>query len=265
MKVFFRLIPFLARTFSGGSLLQALSVATRLYWFFFITRILKRTATTTIPVTYKACRTTFELQEYLDFAVLQEVFYDQEYQWFPIANPKYILDLGAHIGDTAIYYAGHFPAATIVAVEPDPDNYARLKSNTASVPKILPIQAAVGKKRGTISLYKHSGSMGSSTIERKGNSKKSVTVPMLTLTDLLEQQNIDHFDLIKFDIEGAEESLFPTGTAPQAFSQSYIGEYHEDLAGVPMTDFVQHFDTHFNLRTTKLSKAARYVVKAVLV
>ena len=64
-----------------------------------------------------------------DCFIFGEVF-DHQYYRLPLASPPAtILDLGAHIGLTAIYFARVFPKARIACVEPHPDNVRLLRKN----------------------------------------------------------------------------------------------------------------------------------------
>ena len=44
-----------------------------------------------------------------------------------------IVDCSANIGLSALWFARRFPHATIIAIEPDTDNFAMLQANTAHV------------------------------------------------------------------------------------------------------------------------------------
>ena len=44
-------------------------------------------------------------------------------------NVKYIIDAGANIGFTSLYFNRHFPNANIIAIEPDNNNFISLKKN----------------------------------------------------------------------------------------------------------------------------------------
>src|SRR5262245_62031962 len=45
--------------------------------------------------------------------------------------PRVIVDCGAHIGCTTVYFANRFPGATIYALEPEESNFELLKRNVA--------------------------------------------------------------------------------------------------------------------------------------
>ena len=56
---------------------------------------------------------------------------------------RFILDGGAHCGYATLQLAHRYPQAKIVAVEADPVNYAQLVRNTAHVPNIVAVHAAI--------------------------------------------------------------------------------------------------------------------------
>lgn len=62
-------------------------------------------------------------------------------------SPRVIVDAGANIGLTAVYFANQFPAARILALEPESSNYALLCKNTAAYP-----QAALWSSTATLDL-----------------------------------------------------------------------------------------------------------------
>ena len=51
-------------------------------------------------------------------------------------SPEHVLDAGANIGLASRVAAALWPAALIVALEPDPANFALLQQNTAAYPNI---------------------------------------------------------------------------------------------------------------------------------
>jgi FkbM family methyltransferase len=258
MNLLFNTIPQIVTALSGGSFPTRCLLLLQL-WFFAVTRKAKiskndfavRGICNTHPV-------TFYLRYVMDIAVLREVFVDKEYNWFPVADPKVIVDLGAHFGDTTLYYYAHFPDATIIAVEPSPENYERLVQHTKHIPNIIPVQAAVGGTDGTISLNMMSSSLGHSVKARK-ESQDSIEVKLITLKNLLEFQRIEQVDIIKFDIEGAEFDLFRDYN-PAELAQSYIGELHFDLSDVTQEEFAARF-TDFETKWIKI-KTDRYLFHA---
>jgi hypothetical protein len=65
-----------------------------------------------------------------DIPTYREVFLQQAYRLALQRPPSVIVDAGANIGLTSVYFALRYPAARIVAVEPEASNFALLTTNT---------------------------------------------------------------------------------------------------------------------------------------
>ena len=66
-----------------------------------------------------------------DRDVLWQSFIQGEYEPVRLSNPKMIIDLGANVGYSGAFFLSKYPTATVLAVEPDPDNYAICLRNLA--------------------------------------------------------------------------------------------------------------------------------------
>lgn len=125
-----------------------------------------------------------------------------------LSNPaavRTIIDCGANIGMASIYFADRYPNARIIAIEPHPANFEILRANTASQPRITPIQACVGPSlddRRFITIDKPA--WGNQTNARG----EGVEVPVVTIDSVCRDYHLDFVDILKIDIEGAEKDLF---------------------------------------------------------
>jgi FkbM family methyltransferase len=123
----------------------------------------------------------------------------------PSFSPKTIVDVGAHIGMASILFALKYPTAKIIAIEPEPSNFAALLRNVASYPTIVPIQAALWRESGEVCL-------GASNAHPKGAfhviAKGSTQVRATTMDAIMDETGICSIDLLKVDIEGAEAEVF---------------------------------------------------------
>ncbi len=70
-----------------------------------------------------------------DLFVLNEVFLDQCYRLpkFLDCSFRNIIDLGANVGLTTLYFSQYFPKANFVCIEPNPENFLLLKRNLSSL------------------------------------------------------------------------------------------------------------------------------------
>src|SRR5215471_7071905 len=82
-----------------------------------------------------------------DQNVYEQVLLEKEYD-IDLGSPSFIVDAGAHIGLTSIFFASKYPGATVVAIEPEPSNFALLVQNVRHYPYIKPVHAGLWSKRG---------------------------------------------------------------------------------------------------------------------
>lgn len=145
-----------------------------------------------------------------DEVVYRDVLLAQQYAFDLPFSPKTIVDAGANIGTTSIYFAHRYPDATIIAIEPEASNFAVLLRNVQPYPLIIPLRAALWNRDGEIVVTEPdpasgaSGKWGCVTHEGRGINK----VPAITMDTLMRKMCIDAIDLAKIDIEGAEREVF---------------------------------------------------------
>jgi FkbM family methyltransferase len=148
-----------------------------------------------------------------DLFVLYEVLTSNAYHiapsLLPPDNVRVVVDCGANIGITSLFLAARYPGAMILSVEPHPENFALLKTNVAPVPRILPICACVtGTSQSAVRFTTDQAAWGN----RIATDDHGVLVPAITIEELCKQNGIEKIDLLKLDIEGAEEQVLENGT-----------------------------------------------------
>jgi len=150
-----------------------------------------------------------------DFETYIKVFIQREYQLPLKKQPSFIVDAGANVGFTAVFFANLYPQAKVVAVEPEASNFALLQKNAAPYKNITAIRAALWKENGVIDLVDPGiGHYGFQTKEFLGASdSKRDRVASLTVDSLMAQHGIPYIDLLKMDIEGAEKEVFENASA----------------------------------------------------
>lgn len=143
-----------------------------------------------------------------DFDIFYEIFWKKTYYipevLFSTGN-KIIMDLGANIGLTSIFFALQYPNAKIYALEAEEDNYKILEKNVSFSENIISKHGAIDTKDGIVFLSSPDLSYNfkiSDTVTEIG--EKVQAYSMKSYMELLE---IDHIDLLKIDIEGLEQSL----------------------------------------------------------
>jgi FkbM family methyltransferase len=122
-----------------------------------------------------------------------------------------IIDAGANIGASSIWFASKYPNARVFSVEPDPENVACCRANTAAYANIVVVGAAIGSSAGAAVLSNPSGmSWGVQT--QRGESDEG-SVEICTVPDLVATVDKGELFIVKIDIEGFESDLFSTNTA----------------------------------------------------
>lgn len=151
-----------------------------------------------------------------DLAVWNQVVLERQYapvvrvlrEWTR-REPETILDLGANIGLTAAYFGATYPAARILAVEPDPASFELLRRNTEALgPRIQLSQAAFWARDEPLRWTDRfrDGRDWARAVEADVPDGGSVEV--ITPADVLARLGVERADLAKVDIEGAEGEFF---------------------------------------------------------
>jgi FkbM family methyltransferase len=146
-----------------------------------------------------------------DVSVYHEVLNCGQYAIDLPFSPKIIVDAGANIGMASLYFAAKYPQARIIAIEPEPSNFAMLAQNVGAYPNILPIHAALWNRDGEIGVNTP-GSFENPLskvgfVVREG---QGVPVRAITVRTLMREMGIQCIDILKVDIEGAEKEVFET-------------------------------------------------------
>ena len=76
--------------------------------------------------------------------IFQSIFYTEEYRApSSLKEVQTIIDLGANIGISAVYFSHTHPQAKIIALEPEVSNFRMLELNAVNLKYVVPLQAAI--------------------------------------------------------------------------------------------------------------------------
>jgi FkbM family methyltransferase len=140
-----------------------------------------------------------------DCLIFGQVIIDLQYNLPDVDEVRLIVDCGANIGVSALYFARRYPAAKILAIEPDPDNYAMLVRNTRQAASIHPLQAAVWPRQASLSIVDPTRPAAALRVS-EGPGKGPGSIRSLQLRDVVAEHG--KIDILKIDIEGSEKALF---------------------------------------------------------
>jgi FkbM family methyltransferase len=121
-----------------------------------------------------------------------------------------VIDIGAHIGAFSVLAATRDRDVTVYSYEPLPDNFNLLKENIElnHLENVKPFPLAVAGSGGRRKLFLCEKDSCGHSLLGAGN---YVEVECITLSEILEGNNIETCSFVKIDCEGAEyEILFNT-------------------------------------------------------
>jgi len=137
----------------------------------------------------------------------QDIFVRRTLDFTTAAPQPRILDCGANVGVASLFFRRRYANAHITAFEADPALFALLDAN-------LNANGAASVERRNVALWTANGSL---TFRSEGSDSgmieslpgavngRSVVVPSLRLRDVIAAES--HIDLLKLDIEGAEDAV----------------------------------------------------------
>ena len=175
-----------------------------------------------------------KLRDWITNGDVSGIFLKDNYSFLPVKG-KMVLDIGANIADSSIYFAIK-GAKKIIALEPLPKNYESAKKNIEInnlSDKIELLLAGCSSKSGNM-LVDSQVKCGDRLIDSQvkgGNrslyeSKKGIEVPLLTLDDILNTYDIKTA-LLKVDCEGCEYEIIKSSSAETLRNFTHIQiEYH---------------------------------------
>lgn len=150
-----------------------------------------------------------------DVETFRQIFINNEYKSVvDIINRHNIpfttmLDVGANIGLTSIYFKSQFPNLNIIALEPSNVTFKRLERNLNKLEGIQILEKGI---------WSHSTYLSADASFRDGQDwsfrlietpeKENSTFEVVSISDIINDFKLDYIDFLKIDIEGGEESVF---------------------------------------------------------
>jgi FkbM family methyltransferase len=133
-------------------------------------------------------------------------------QFLPAGPVRFIVDAGANIGDSTVWYLNRFPEATVVAIEPDPENFRLLEKNCRPYgTRAILIQAALWHNDEDV-LRMVDSTMAIARSVSKAAGYNGAECRCISVAGLLKLSSSGQIDIFKCDIEGAELELFAYGS-----------------------------------------------------
>lgn len=165
-----------------------------------------------------------------DWRVFKQIFVEEDYNlgrlsraqqlqdWYERterAERPLILDIGANIGLASVYFRQRYPAAQVVAVEPDRENFDCLHRNVGNDSAVATMEGGIGCSAGHLSIVDRDADKDAVRTSRT-LTEGAPLVRAIAVDEILERysRSAGFVPFIaKIDIEGFEEDLFSAHTS----------------------------------------------------
>ena len=167
----------------------------------------------------------FKVPDTLSFIwQFKEIFVEEYYRFDTTNNTPVILDCGANIGTSVIYFKKLYPNSKIIAFEANPGIAGILKGNlnANNIGDVEVIEKAVWINNEGIEIGVEDSD--ASSIYKEEN---KTNVPSVRLKEYLEKEK--HIEMLKIDIEGAESEVLKDCKDRLSNISNMFIEYHSYL------------------------------------
>jgi len=147
-----------------------------------------------------------------DIRVYQQIFAAREYACLNnIKDIKLIVDCGAYIGLSSIWFLNEYRNADLVAIEPDPKNFSILQKNLRPYgQRAKLLKAAIWPRKGALVASKEKyrdGQEWTRQVRECVNNEKP-EINAINIDSIISESGFEKIDILKIDIERSEIELF---------------------------------------------------------
>jgi FkbM family methyltransferase len=152
------------------------------------------------------------------------IFVRKLYQFSARRPDPLIIDCGANVGLSVLYFKKSYPDARVIAYEADPNIFAVLEKNVSAqgLRDVVLVNAAIGASDGVV-LFAPDGTDSGRVATNADCGRPLLQVPASRLRQLLERE---HVDMLKLDIEGAEADALEDCVGKLGGVDCLFAEYH---------------------------------------
>ncbi len=173
-------------------------------------------------------RITFRLNT-TDVVTFEQIFLEEQYSGRQFNAPekassrtavsgdekkiKFIIDGGAYAGYASLYFANRYPHAQVIAVEPEGSNFECLSANVLGYGNIKALQAAIWPEAIPLRINNPGEQKYAFQVGAEGSPAER-NIKGVTIAQLMAQSQAERIDILKLDVERAEEQIFGSNFEP---------------------------------------------------
>ena len=154
-----------------------------------------------------------------DSSVFEQIIINKEYEAITDIiknkniNLRTVIDAGANIGLTSIYFARHYPMCEIIALEPNTATYARCLKNISlnNIETIELIKKGLWSRTTKLKAdqsFRDGEDWSFRLVEASNN--EDAQFETISVDDIIRVNKLERIDFLKIDIEGGEKEIFNT-------------------------------------------------------
>ena len=171
----------------------------------------------------------------LSFYFLWEEIFEKKriYDFNPRSGEPLILDAGANVGASVIFFKERFPRSRVIAFEADPEicSYLRRNIEENHIPEVEIHNEAVWVEDCILNFQQEGADGGHLETSSGESGKKTVPIQAKDFRKVLQQYS--HIDFLKMDIEGAENFVVPHLDGALEHVDHIFIEYHQFKNSAP--------------------------------
>jgi FkbM family methyltransferase len=178
-----------------------------------------------------------------------------------------IVDVGANIGDTAIYFHAHYPAARLYCFEPSKINFHYLTLNTQKISRVKRFRCALSNREGELPLYypetEHLAAL--SLHQASGFLQQGEKVVVKKISTEIPRLGLREISILKLDCEGSETEIVEDlllNCADCLIGCVFV-EYHDAYHRTILETFFSHEFTAHPIQSNGNQGTALFINKAI--
>lgn len=155
-----------------------------------------------------------------DAQVFEQIYLNEEYGSIlkllieKKIEPTLMIDAGANIGLTSLYFKSHFPDLRIITLEPSESTFNRLTQNIQlnNYSKVINVNKGLWSKSTKLKADRtfRDGEDWSFRLVEAGPTEQPF-FESTCVQDIISEFSLDKIDFLKIDIEGGEDNVFAYG------------------------------------------------------
>lgn len=177
-----------------------------------------------------------------DLQIFWQIFSRKDCDILVDESPLFIVDAGANVGYTSVFFSEKYKNAQIIAIEPELNNCNMFLKNSSRYKNIRLLPCALWNKSCDVYIKNPEAGSDSFFVEeingRKHSHDKQQHIRAVTIREIMNTCKVYAIDILKIDIEGGEYDVFADGDEWLKYVKNIFIELHHK-EGKEKTDIIK--------------------------